>query len=52
MTDKKELKGVWEEMEEIEPLTPNTDDKTKDIIKTKVMLDPFIIPPKPFKKWR
>lgn len=52
MTDKKELKDVWEEMEEIEPLTPNTEDKTKDIIETKVMFDPFISPPKPFKKWR
>ena len=52
MTDKKELKDVWEEMEEIEPLTPiPSKSDSKEIIKAKVMFDSDP-PVKPLSKWR
>ncbi len=52
MTDKKELKEVWEEMEKIEPLTSIPPKNTsEDIIKAKVMFDSNP-PSKPLSKWR
>ena len=52
MTAKKEFEKVWEEMDEIEPLTPiPSKNNSEDIIKSKVMFDSDP-PSKPLSKWR
>ena len=50
--ENEDLKKVWQEMEEIEPLTPiPSKNNAQDIIKAKVMFDSDP-PSKPLSKWR
>ena len=50
--ENEDLKKVWQEMEEIEPLTPiPSKNNAQDIIKAKVMFDSNP-PSKPLSKWR